>query len=81
MEELGGGALHPRKIIVTRDVEAVTSCRCVARYVLCLSAGQAGEPLFVQNALAFCAVDQAAGWHQFSMPSCDVHLRQGIPCG
>jgi len=39
-EELGGGAIHPRKIIVTRDVEA-------------------GEPLFVQNALAFCAVDQA----------------------
>ncbi|CAE7483413.1 unnamed protein product [Symbiodinium necroappetens] len=39
-EELGGGAVHPRKIVVTRDVEA-------------------GEPLFVQNALAFSAMDQA----------------------
>ncbi|CAE7740722.1 unnamed protein product [Symbiodinium pilosum] len=39
-EELGGGAMHPRKIIVTRDLEA-------------------GEPLFVQNALAFSALDQA----------------------
>ncbi|CAJ1402228.1 unnamed protein product [Effrenium voratum] len=39
-EELGGGAVHSRKLIVTKDV-------------------QAGEPLFVQNAMAFASLDRA----------------------
>lgn len=39
-EELGGGASHPRKLVVTQDVEA-------------------GDPLFVQNALAFASLDRA----------------------
>lgn len=39
-EELGGGAAHPRKLVVTQDVEA-------------------GDPLFVQNALAFASLDRA----------------------
>lgn len=39
-EELGGGAAHSRKLVVTKDVEA-------------------GEPLFVQNALVFASLDRA----------------------